>query len=92
MHGHSYRIDVHVSGPVDPHTGWVVDFYDIEAAFEPVMAALDHRVLNEVDGLENPTAENIAEWIWNALPALDGLAQVVVHETEFSRAIYRAAE
>jgi len=88
IHGHSYRVDVHVTGPVDPHTGWVVDFYDIEAAFGPVMEALDHQLLNEVAGLENPTAERIASWIWSQLSALQGLSQVVVHETEHSRAVY----
>lgn len=88
MHGHSYRVEVKVTGVLDPHTGWVIDFYDVEDAFEPVMAALDHRVLNEVSGLENPTAENIAIWIWTALSAIQGLTEIVVHETEYSRAIY----
>lgn len=90
VHGHSYRIDVHVAGALDPTTGWVVDFYDIEAAFEPVMAALDHRLLNDVPGLANPTAELIAVWIFQKLQAsVDGIRQVVVWETEHSRAIYR---
>jgi 6-pyruvoyltetrahydropterin/6-carboxytetrahydropterin synthase len=88
MHGHSYRVEVKVTGALDPHTGWVIDFYDVEDAFEPVMAALDHQVLNEVPGLENPTAENIAVWIWNALSAVEGLSEIVVHETEYSRAIF----
>ena len=88
MHGHYYRIEVKVTGTLDPHTGWVIDFYDVEDAFQPVMAALDHQVLNEVPGLENPTAENIAVWIWDALSAVDGLSEIVVHETEYSRAIY----
>ena len=88
MHGHSYRIDVHVAGPVDPFSGMVIDFFDVEDAFEPVMKLLDHQVLNEVSGLENPTAENIAIWIFNQLGDLKGLSQVVVHETEFCRAVY----
>ena len=88
MHGHSYRVDVLVAGPVVPFTGMVIDFFDVEDAFEPVMKKLDHQVLNEVSGLENPTAENIAIWIFNQLGALKGLSQVVVHETEFSRAVY----
>jgi 6-pyruvoyltetrahydropterin/6-carboxytetrahydropterin synthase len=88
MHGHSYRIDVHVAGPVDPFSGMVIDFFDVDDAFEPVLKLLDHQVLNEVEGLENPTAEHIAIWIFNQLHALKGLSQVVVHETEFSRAVY----
>ena len=90
LHGHSYQVDVHVLGPVDPDTGWVIDFFDIEAFFSPISKALDHRVLNDVPGLDNPTAENMAVWIWRKLkPVLPALSQVVVHETGTSRAIYR---
>ena len=89
MHGHSYAIDVHVAGDLG-EAGWVVDFSIIEDAFRPIGEALDHRVLNEVDGLANPTAECVAVWIWRRLhPSLPGLAQVVVHETADCRAIYR---
>jgi 6-pyruvoyltetrahydropterin/6-carboxytetrahydropterin synthase len=66
----------------------VIDFFDVDDAFEPVMAALDHQVLNTVEGLENPTAENIAIWIFRKLSTIDGISKVVVHETEFSRAVY----
>ena len=90
MHGHSYKVDVHVRGAVDPQSGWVLDFYDLEKAFAPLLATLDHHVLNDVPGLANPTAENIARWIWDHLqPTLPGLSQVVVFETELSRAIVR---
>lgn len=90
IHGHSYKIDVHVSGDVDPTSGWVVDFYDIEDVFAPLLKTLDHYLLNEVAGLENPTAENIAIWVWDRLkPSLAGLSAVVVHETESSRATVR---
>jgi len=82
LHGHTYRVSLHVVGPVDPERGWLVDFADVEAAFEPVHEALDHRLLNDVEGLENPTSERLAEWIWERLaPSLPGLAQVVVKET-----------
>jgi len=90
VHGHSYKVDVVVSGPLDPVSGWVVDFYDIEAAFKPLLSTLDHHLLNEIPGLENPTAEHIAVWIWARLQgALPGLTAVTVHETEHSRATVR---
>ncbi len=92
VHGHSYTIEVFVEGQVDPHTGWVIDFYDIEAAVDPVVQRLDHYLLNEVPGLDNPTAENIAMWVWRQVkPGLPELSQIVVHETEMSRAIYRGS-
>ena len=82
MHGHSYRVVLELSGVVDPVTGFVADFFDIEAAFAPLLAELDHRCLNEIAGLANPTAENIALWIWQRVkPALAQLAAVTVHET-----------
>jgi 6-pyruvoyltetrahydropterin/6-carboxytetrahydropterin synthase len=67
MHGHSYRVEIRIEGPVDPRSGFVVDFSDVEAAFGPLRERLDHHCLNEVEGLENPTAENIATWIWDQL-------------------------
>lgn len=82
LHGHTYHVAVHVGGPVDPALGWIMDFADLEAAFASVHAALDHRLLNEVEGLENPTSEHVAAWIWDRLaPQLSGLTQVVVKET-----------
>ena len=89
LHGHSYRVEVHVRGEVDAHTGMVVDFADIKAAFKPVHDCLDHYYLNEVPGLENPTSENVARWIWDRL---DGsrlrLSRIVVRETCTSGASY----
>ena len=82
LHGHSFRIEVHVSGPVDEQAGWVLDFADVSAAFKPLFAQLDHHYLNEVEGLENPTSENLAKWIWQRLKQeLPGLSKVVVQET-----------
>ena len=82
LHGHSFAIEVHVKGPLDPELGWVMDFADMKAAFAPLFERLDHRYLNEVAGLENPTSENLARWVWNELklrlPLLD---HVIVHET-----------
>lgn len=89
VHGHSFRVELHVTGPVDPHLGWVMDFADVKVAFDPLYRQLDHHYLNEVPGLENPTSENLARWIWQKLkPALPQLSAVVVHETCTSGARY----
>lgn len=89
VHGHSFRVEIHVSGPVDPHLGWVMDFADVKAAFDPLYRQLDHHYLNDVPGLENPTSENLAKWIWQQLkPTLRQLSAVVVHETCTSGARY----
>lgn len=81
-HGHSYRVEVVLNGPVDPHTGFVMDFFSMEEAFGLLLKKLDHHCLNEVPGLENPTAENIAIWIWqHAKPRLAQLSSVRVYET-----------
>jgi 6-pyruvoyltetrahydropterin/6-carboxytetrahydropterin synthase len=89
LHGHSFRARVHVRGPVDPHAGWVVDFAEVAEACEPLRQQLDHHHLNEVPGLDNPTSEVLARWIWDRLaPALPGLSRVVVQETCTSGAEY----
>jgi len=90
LHGHSFRVELTVSGEVDPVLGWVLDFADIEAAWRPVHAALDHRTLNDIAGLENPTSENLAMWLWQQIkPVLPGLSQVSVMETHDSGCLYR---
>jgi 6-pyruvoyltetrahydropterin/6-carboxytetrahydropterin synthase len=90
LHGHSFQVEVHVAGPIDPDRGWVIDFADIQRAWQPIHAALDHRCLNDIAGLENPTSEHLARWIWSRLkPALPGLSQLVVMETRTSGCIYR---
>ena len=89
LHGHSFRVEVHVSGPLDPHLGWVMDFADLKAAFRPLHDQLDHRYLNDIEGLENPTAEHIAAWIWDRTKAaLPALSSVKVYETPMSWAEY----
>ncbi|MDT8319734.1 MAG: 6-carboxytetrahydropterin synthase QueD [Xanthomonadales bacterium] len=89
MHGHSFRIEVHVSGAVGAQTGWVMDFADLKAAFQPLFEQLDHHCLNDVEGLENPTSENLARWIWQRLlPGLPGLAKIVVQETCNAGCVY----
>ena len=93
LHGHSFRVSVHVTGPVGEHTGWVMDFADIKAAFEPIEKQLDHYYLNEIDGLENPTSENLARWIWKRLkPTLPMMSKLIVHETCTSKCIYRGED
>jgi 6-pyruvoyltetrahydropterin/6-carboxytetrahydropterin synthase len=90
LHGHSYRVAVHVSGPVDEHAGWICDFADLSSAMRPVLDRLDHYYLNDIDGLENPTSEVLARWIWAELhSAVPELSQVVVRETCTSGCVYR---
>jgi len=89
LHGHSFRIELHLSGNVDARTGWVMDFADVKAAFQPIYDQLDHHYLNDIAGLENPTSENLARWIWQVTkPLLPLLSKVVVHETCTSGCAY----
>ena len=90
LHGHSFRTRLHVSGPVDEHMGWVIDFSDIKDVFKPILDRLDHNYLNEIEGLENPTSENIAIWIWRQVkPSLPLLSKVDVSETCTCGCTYR---
>jgi 6-pyruvoyltetrahydropterin/6-carboxytetrahydropterin synthase len=89
LHGHSFKVEVHVSGPVGEDTGWVIDFQEIKDAFAPLHSQLDHYYLNEVEGLKNPTSENLARWIWQRLAATLPLSVVVVRETCTSGCVYR---
>lgn len=90
LHGHSFHVRVTVRGALDPRLGWVMDFADLKAAWKPLDEALDHRYLNEIPGLENPTSEVLARWIWQRLlPALPGLAAIEVRETCSSGCVYR---
>lgn len=90
LHGHSFRVEVHVRGPLDPMLGWVVDFADIKTAVKPVLVRLDHYYLNDIPGLENPTSEILARWLWHELqPRLPLLSRIVVKETCTSGCIYQ---
>lgn len=82
LHGHSFKIRLTVRGEPDPVTGWVQDFSDIKAAFAPIYAQLDHNYLNDIPGLENPTSEVLARWIWDQTkPLLPLLSAVEIFET-----------
>ncbi len=90
LHGHTFYVRVHVQGEVDPNTGWVMDFGEIKRHFEPIYQRLDHYYLNDIEGLENPTSEVLARWIWQQLqPSLPQLCQIEVRETCTSGCIYR---
>lgn len=93
LHGHSFRVSIHVTGSVDESAGWVMDFGDIKDHFQPLYEQLDHHYLNEVEGLSNPTSENIARWIWRQLkPGLPSISKVVVRETCTVGCIYEGKD
>ena len=93
LHGHSFRIEIHVAGPVPEQTGWIMDFADLTRVFQPIYEQLDHHYLNEIEGLQNPTSENLARWIWRRLkPTLPVLSGVVVRETCTAGCVYRGEE
>ena len=90
LHGHSLLIEVAIEGPIGDDTGWVMDFADLKAAFQPIYDRIDHHYLNDIPGLENPTSERLAIWIWNELkPRLPLLSELVIAETCTSRCVYR---
>jgi 6-pyruvoyltetrahydropterin/6-carboxytetrahydropterin synthase len=90
LHGHSFQVEIVVAGEIDPKLGWLIDYAEISDAFKPLFQRLDHYYLNEIEGLENPTSENIAIWIWKKLkPSLPRLSEVVVAETCTARCVYR---
>lgn len=89
LHGHSFRIEIHVRGEIQQPQGWVLDFADVKMAFQPLFDLLDHNYLNDIPGLENPTSERLAQWIFEQLqPGLPQLVKIVVHETCTAGAIY----
>jgi 6-pyruvoyltetrahydropterin/6-carboxytetrahydropterin synthase len=90
IHGHTYDLEIVVRGPLDAHTGWVVDYEKIDEAVEPLVAQLDHRCLNDIEGLENPTSEHVARWLWDRLEnPLGGLFAVTIAENPDSACTYR---
>ena len=90
LHGHSFKVRLALEGPVHKSLGWVEDFSEVKEAFDPIYHQLDHHYLNEVEGLENPTSENLAKWIWTKLkPKLQYLISIEVKETCSTGCIYR---
>jgi 6-pyruvoyltetrahydropterin/6-carboxytetrahydropterin synthase len=90
IHGHTFTIEISVEGEVDPETGWFYDHALISAAMRPIVEQLDHSHLNDIPGLENPTIELMAGWLWEKLdPQLPGLAEIVIHETPRARCSYK---
>jgi 6-pyruvoyltetrahydropterin/6-carboxytetrahydropterin synthase len=89
LHGHSYRLEISLEGPVDPKSGWLIDFGEVDAVWRPVYDKLDHSLLNELPGLENTTCELLTKWIWDELkPSLPCLKKVTVWETGDARCEY----
>jgi len=89
LHGHSFHIRICVEGDIDPESGWIIDFAEIKAAYKPIFDQLDHHYLNEINGLENPTSENLAKWIWDRMkPGLPLLSRVIIKETCTSGCVY----
>ena len=92
LHGHSFLVKVEVEGPIGADTGWVMDFSKIGDAFNPILDRLDHYFLNDIPGLENPTSEVLARWIWNELyPQLAELSSIEIRETCTSGCIYNGS-
>jgi 6-pyruvoyltetrahydropterin/6-carboxytetrahydropterin synthase len=89
MHGHSFRGEIAVRGEIDPATGWLIDFGDLKKAVDPLLARLDHYLLNEIEGLKNPTSEILAAWLWTRLALqIPNLARITIEETCSTRCHY----
>lgn len=89
MHGHTYRLKVVIEGEPDPVLGWIMDFKQLKDAVNPVIDQLDHKIINDIRGLENATAENITIWIWKQIkPLLPLLSRIELYETPTTGVIY----
>ncbi|MCA9596228.1 MAG: 6-carboxytetrahydropterin synthase QueD [Myxococcales bacterium] len=89
LHGHSFKVEISIDGPVDAHTGWFIDYGDLDTVWEPLYDTLDHHYLNEIPGLENPTSEHLARWLWERIkPKLPPLSRITVFETCDARCEY----
>ena len=82
MHGHSFKVEIHIEGEIDPSIGWIYDHKEISKAMKPLIDQMDHSYLNDIEGLESPTIEIMAAWFWKKLaPDLPGLAEIKIYET-----------
>lgn len=89
IHGHTYRLTLHFEGETDPELGWVIDFAEIKKVVSPIIDEIDHKLLNDIEGLENPTCEILAIWIWNRVkPNIPQLCRVELYETLTSGVVY----
>lgn len=90
MHGHSFKVEIHIEGVVDEKIGWIYDHKLISNAMTPLLEILDHSYLNDIEGLESPTIEIMAGWFWKKLaPQLPGLVEIVIFETPTARCSFR---
>lgn len=93
IHGHTYRMKVIIKGAIDPQLGWVMDFLDIKRVVKPVIDQIDHKYMNELEGLENPTCETVVKWLWNRIkPDLPLLREIELNETPTSGAVYSGGD
>lgn len=93
LHGHTFRVEIYMNNELDSQYDWVIDFGDVKRMVNPIIAELDHKYLNDVEGLENPTSENISKWLWGRIkPSLPILTKIVVQESPDSGAVYRGEE
>jgi 6-pyruvoyltetrahydropterin/6-carboxytetrahydropterin synthase len=89
IHGHTYHLKVFIEGDLVPHLEWVMDFAELKGVIVPVIKSIDHKLMNNLKGLENPTCENIAIWLWDQIkPHVPQLIRIELHETPTSGAIY----
>jgi len=86
MHGHSFKVEIHIEGEVDPEIGWIYDHKVISQAMNPLLEQLDHSYLNDLEGLESPTIEIMCAWFWRKLEKdLPGLCEITIFETPTAR-------
>ncbi len=90
MHGHGYRVDIHVTGEVQAETGWLIDFGDLKAIVQPVIDTLDHANLDEIAELKVSTSEMLAKYMWDRIkPHLPIMTAIEIWESDSSRCVYR---
>ena len=89
VHGHTYRLTVHLEAPLEEHLCWVMDFADVKKVVKPIINQVDHKLLNDIEGLENPTCEILAQWLWEKIkPEIPILNKIELWETPASGCVY----